>query len=517
MANSQARSKDIKTTGLVQKTESLALLSVLLLAVFLRLFRLGYQSLWIDEINAVLMAGKSIFKIIFAGDTTPPFIYLVNHLWQKLGTSDSMVRFPAAIFGVLSVYAAYKLAKALLGKKEAFLTAFIISISLYHIIYSQEAARPYTAFIFFSLISLYCLCQILNTNRNKYWAGFIIFNVFNLYTQLFAIFVLTSEIIIWLVFIFQRAIRKKGNYKSVINSMLKFGLGIIGIIVLSLPVSIQFISAAESELTPGRVVLNPIYYKNLLCRYGAGNGLQLFIYNFFFISGLISLFRGDKRKETGLLIFWLVFPFFLLSFMELKHFFHIRYVIFTYPAYIIIVSKGITNFLNSKYILPRKNALTAVILIIFASLSYLPLKLYYQMPARLTDWRGAARYIYDNAKDGAMVITNGVHDTLIKYYLEKETMQKKMQVISHDNILQNFRNLLLYNNDEVYYVGYGEDVGYGTDIFSLLAEEHFKNKEVFFSPVYAELGKRELIDWDGNSWVDVGVRGYRLVVYFNKN
>ena len=493
------------------------LVLILALATFLRFFRLGYQSLWIDEINCVIIAGKNIFKILFGGDTTPPFIYLVNHFWQKLGTSDFMVRFPSLVLGIISIWAVYKLARAFFSIKEALWSSFLVSISLYHIIYSQEAVRPYTAFLLFSLLSLYCLYQMFNTNQRKFWVGFIIFNILNLYTHNFSIFVLTEESIIWTIFILWSVFKKRNNYRWGINKMLKFCLTLTGVIILSLPISQQFLSATKYELAGGRVVLNPIYYKNLLCRYGAGNGLPLLVYNFFFIVGFLSLFKGDKRKEIGLLIFWLVFPFFVLSFLELKHFFHIRYVIFTYPAYIIIISKGITNFLNLKYNPHLKNVLTALVLIIFASLSYIPLKLYYQMPARLADWRGAANYISNTAKDGAKIITQGFQDNLIKYYLAKDPDTKKIEVISHHNDIYYFSDLLLNNSrQELYYVGYGgNDIGYGTDEFCLSAEKYFKQKMEFYSPVYSELVKRELIDGDGNSWVDVGVRGYRLVVYSN--
>jgi len=503
---------------IIIKKENMLILLILALAAFLRLFRLGHQSLWIDEINAVILAGKNIFKILFTGDTTPPFIYLVNHFWQKFGNSDFMVRFPSVIFGVLSIYTTYKLAKIFFGIKEALLSSFLMSISLYHVMYSQEAARPYTAFLLFSLLSLYCLYQMLNTNQRKYWLGFIVFNILNLYTHNFSIFVLAEEIIIWIIFILWSVFKKSNNYRWGINKMFKFFLAMIGILILSLPISMQFLAATRSELAGGRVVLNPIYYKNLLCRYGAGNGLAFFIYNFFFITGLLTFFKNDKRKEIFLLILWLIFPFFILSFLDLKHFFHIRYVIFTYPAYVIIVSKGITNFLDldMELLKPSKNVPLILIVIIFLGLSFTPLRLYYQMPARLTDWRGAADYIYNTAEDGAKVITQSCHDTLIKYYLAKRYNPKKIEVMPHNNNIYYFADILSNNyNQELYCVAYGEDIGYGTDEFSMLAERYFKHKAVFFSPVYLELVKRELIDGDGNSWLDIGVRGYRLVVYFN--
>lgn len=498
----------------MKRREGLAIGLILALAVFLRLFRLGQQSLWIDEINAVILSGKHIFKIIFTGDTTPPFIYLVNHFWQKFGNSDFMVRLPSVGFGLLSIYAAYKLAKAFFSRREALFSAFLISISLYHIIYSQEAARPYSAFMFFSLLSLYYLYQALNTNRRKYWSGFIIFNTLNLYTHNFAIFVLAEGIIISLIFNFHELIKGRDNYKKAANKIFKLLLAVTGILIFCLPISLQFLSAARSELAGGRLVFNLAYYKNLLCRYGAGNGLALFIYTFFFLCGLVSIFRGNRRKEAFLLIFCLAFPFFILSFMELKHFFHIRYVIFTYPLYIFIVSKGVSNIIDLK--LKHRRGLACAAIVTLALLSFIPLKLYYSIPARLSDWKGAADYIYNTSGGEARVITQQWHDNLVRYYLAKKPGSGAIEVVPHHNDLNYFSDILSRDsNRKLYYVGYGGDVGYGTDEFSMLAERSFSKKEAFFSPGYLELGKRELIDWDGNSWVNVGARGYRLVVYSN--
>lgn len=492
-----------------KKRESLIICMILILAAFLRLFRLGYQSLWIDEINAVILAGKNIYKIIFTGDPTPPFIYSVNHFWQKLGNSDFMVRMPSVILGVLSIYAIYKLARTFFGVKEALFSSFLISISLYHIIYSQEAARPYTALILFSLLSFYCLYQMFQAYQKKYAISFVIFSVLNFYTHYFAIFVLAIEAIIAVIFILQNIFKKKET-RSIIKQSFRFFSVMFWIFVFCLPYLYFFILATKSGLAEERAVFNPIYYKNLLCRYGAGNGLALFVYNLFFASGILSLARKDKIREILFLLIWLFLPFLMLSFLNLSHFFHIRYVIFTYPAYIVIVSKGITNILDMKLLKPLKKMALALIIIIFLGLSFIPLRLYYQMPARLGDWKGAIEYVYSKADDGAFIITNLFHNTLLQYYLNKKPIPGKIHIATHYNDERFFNDMLLHSaGRQLYYITSGND-----EIESV-AEAYFENKKLFFPPVYERLGKRELIDWDDTSWFSISEKRYRLVVYSN--
>ena len=56
-------------------------LLVLLLAVALRLFRLGVDSLWYDETVSVTLAGKDLATLVAhtAGDIHPPGYYLLLH------------------------------------------------------------------------------------------------------------------------------------------------------------------------------------------------------------------------------------------------------------------------------------------------------------------------------------------------------------------------------------------------------------------------------------------------------
>ncbi|MEM4723700.1 MAG: glycosyltransferase family 39 protein [Candidatus Hadarchaeum sp.] len=82
------------------------LISILLLALSLRLFRIEAQSLWNDEGTSVALAARDLGAITrgAANDIHPPLYYYVLHLWIKLfGNSELSVRSLSALLGTALV------------------------------------------------------------------------------------------------------------------------------------------------------------------------------------------------------------------------------------------------------------------------------------------------------------------------------------------------------------------------------------------------------------------------------
>ena len=139
-----------QTTIYFQNNSWIPLLILLIIAVSLRLPNLN-ESLWLDELwsthvklGNIILLGRQVLY-----DSHPPFYYLFMFSWIRLfGDSELSIRIPPLIFGVLSIFLTYKLALRFVGKKGAFLTAFLMSLTPVHIWYSQEA-RHYSAILFF--------------------------------------------------------------------------------------------------------------------------------------------------------------------------------------------------------------------------------------------------------------------------------------------------------------------------------------------------------------------------------
>jgi mannosyltransferase len=99
---------------------AILLLAITLLALALRLYRLGAQSLWYDEGVSVYLARMSLPQLTAwtADDIQPPLYYYLFHFWLLLfgqSSSEFVARFPSLFFGVLTVPLMYRTGRHLFG------------------------------------------------------------------------------------------------------------------------------------------------------------------------------------------------------------------------------------------------------------------------------------------------------------------------------------------------------------------------------------------------------------------
>lgn len=138
-------------------------ISVLLLAAALRLYRLDGQSLWADEGNSVALAGRGLAEITCgaAYDIHPPLYYYLLHFWVRLfGTSEFAVRSLSAVIGILLVCLTFLLGHRLFDSWVGLVAAFLSAISPFQVYYSQEA-RMYILLAALSALSIYFLLRFM--------------------------------------------------------------------------------------------------------------------------------------------------------------------------------------------------------------------------------------------------------------------------------------------------------------------------------------------------------------------
>jgi len=160
--------KKFLSVFLVQKRLVILLCVLLLLGATLRLYRLNYQSLWVDEVVTYLNSSGSFHQVLFLpmiNSNIPPLYYLVVNTAIKLDRHEWMVRLPSLIFGLLSILLIYFVVRNWLGKNIGLISALLMAISPFHIWYSQEA-RPYSLLIFLSLLSIFLLQQLIKNETN---------------------------------------------------------------------------------------------------------------------------------------------------------------------------------------------------------------------------------------------------------------------------------------------------------------------------------------------------------------
>ena len=145
-------------------------------------------SLWGDEGWAFTLAIKPIWQIIsiVAKDTSPPFYYLLLHVWMKIfGTSEAAIRSLSFLFFLLTVFTVYLIGKHLWDKKTGFLAALLAFSNPFLFTYAFEG-RMYALLLLTSTLSAYFFLK-------KQKLGFVLATVAALYTHHFSIFLVFWE------------------------------------------------------------------------------------------------------------------------------------------------------------------------------------------------------------------------------------------------------------------------------------------------------------------------------------
>jgi mannosyltransferase len=176
------------------------LAGVMLLALGLRLWGLGRQSLWLDEAFSVYVARADLESILRAKlDLHPPFYLLLLHAWMAVvGQSEFAVRLLSLVFDVGTVGLVYVLGHRVFSPAVGLLAAFLLALSPFHVYFAQEA-RAYALLCFLVLLSTLLFLRALGSNRWADWASFGVISLLALYTHYYAVFVLFTQGIYLLV------------------------------------------------------------------------------------------------------------------------------------------------------------------------------------------------------------------------------------------------------------------------------------------------------------------------------
>jgi uncharacterized membrane protein len=191
------------------------LLNTMLAATALRLFRLGALSLWFDEGATWTTSMRGTWSDAWAGEANhPPLWRLVTRAWVlAFGDSESSLRFPAAILGVVSVYLFHLLSRrltspALAPSRGGFRgvdagagawATGLAAAAAFWIQYAQEA-RPYSALLAESLGLHLLYLRWLDRGGRGTLAGYAALAAAALYTHYFAAWILLAHVlhVLWL-------------------------------------------------------------------------------------------------------------------------------------------------------------------------------------------------------------------------------------------------------------------------------------------------------------------------------
>lgn len=180
---------------------AIAILLLLTAATALRLYRLN-EGLWLDEIFTLLDYARLPFASIlttFESENQHILYSLLARLSiLAFGETAWALRLPAVLFGVGSIWVVYLLGLQVASRREALLSAALLTFSYHHVWFSQNA-RGYTGLLFWSLLSSLFFARGLAHGKRLDWLLFAISAALGMYTHLTMGFVIVGQFLTYLM------------------------------------------------------------------------------------------------------------------------------------------------------------------------------------------------------------------------------------------------------------------------------------------------------------------------------
>ena len=322
-----------------------------LLAFCLRVWRLDYQSLWRDEVDAVIFATRPLAEALAmftrVGDNGPLY-FLGLHGWINLaGSSEFAIRFPSAVFGVLAVLLTFQLGRMLISRQIGLIGALLMAVSPYHIWYSQEA-KMYALISFLAPFSLLMLLHALRGGRRWLWPLWAALMAAFLYVHLFAAMMLLVAFV-WLAVL-------TPLHRPRLSPAL--ALAALAIIAAGLPVARWLIPVALTPAETGYVRFSlgemiAILLRNFSMGLRPASGpWPVALFTILLVVGCAPLIvrpRGDAAGATwppargvALMLLYVITPLLAIWLVSLRRpTFTDRYLIIVLPAFFLLIASGI--------------------------------------------------------------------------------------------------------------------------------------------------------------------------------
>lgn len=309
------------------------MVSILLLAAFLRLYNLGYSDYQGDEIKALYLpdSGQNFFTFLM-DQRKGPLQFAVTYLLKLVDptyTNRFLMRLPFAIAGTLAVWAFYQLIKKLTNERVAFYASFFFATNGFLVAFSRIV--QYQSFvILFMILALDMFVLAWKTERYKIigiYLGFVFWAI-SLLSHYDGVFI--APLAFYVLLKWFKAQRAQFKSKTLVKHLI-LALGLSGGMLAAFYIPfVLTLSQATKDYWLGRVtgdvsdklssssylftVYQPIYVIHI---YTALTGLGIFYFVTQFIKHRwLEVFKYSSGfKNTVLAIVgWFIVP---AAFMEL--------------------------------------------------------------------------------------------------------------------------------------------------------------------------------------------------------
>jgi len=422
------------------KTILLALLPVglTLLAFGLRVYHLTYQSLWRDEVDALLFATRPLSELLATfrrpGENGPLFFLMLRPWIAAAGQSEFALRFPSALAGALAVPLAYVLTRRLAGRGPALATAALMALAPYLVWYGQEA-KMYALLTALVPLALWLTIEAAERGGWRRWITLYVVTSVCFYTHVLAALVVPLQAIWFLVLRggwggsethqAPGASEAPGAWWAILRAIRPWLAPVIYLFALVLPYLPLVWWQAVLWLSPTFETGHPFVplpemATVLVVAFSRGilpvqESLTLLPFVLALLAGALLWPGGDRRQESGgrrqesgdgrdrwrplvLLLTWLLFPVLAIYGVSLgMPIFADRYLIWIMPAFLALIGMGIVVLARGW----RPLALAALAAIMALNLA--DVAAHANQPIK-ADFRGAAAFVLPQLQKDDLVI-----------------------------------------------------------------------------------------------------------------
>ncbi len=396
---------------LLKKRITCLFILIFCVGVFLRLYNLGKQSLWLDEAYSVKMS-KNLITLWSeqVTDSSPPLYYSILHYWMNLfGENQFSLRLLSCIFGILLIPLIFITGTIVFNAEVGIYAALLTAISPNHIYYSQEV-RMYSLLSLLSLASFFFFYLSIKEKKNIYWVIYTFTTSICLYTHNYGIFLLFAEIFYYFFCIRQG---RRGTLK-------KFMFSQICILFLYLPRLVILSRQINLNMdpwikTPGLKDLGSTLLHFCLLSWrlpltvpiSAVLKIIIPVFILIFLMGIIK-----SKKESSFLLAYFFIPLAIAFAVSFKKSLYVpgRYDLLVFSAFCLIIAFGLFNFRNK---LIRLSLL--IIIIISTSIS---LYQYYSTYKKSNDML-VSNYVQTHFNKGDIIVATELSIIPLRYYWSK--------------------------------------------------------------------------------------------------
>jgi hypothetical protein len=341
---------EVSTIAPLSTVECISLAAVCAFAVILRLHHIT-RGLTLDELTTVIkfVDVHSLWTTLSTDDGFNNHLansLLVYFSQRLLGRSEWVLRLPAFLLGLTSLYAQWAFTRRLAGSALAVLATAGLAFSPAHIFWSVTA-RGYVGMLLFTLVSTSLYWQIL---QDPSWRKGLLFTVSNVLAIFFhpfaALVVLTQFVFLVHLAVRQTATGRSGDLLSVSSCR---------ILYLAFPAIVGMTFACYAFIVPEYILnilgarhgafhlLFPLEVLELLS-YGPARSVTLGWVLVVVMGGLCTVgWLAFRQKCPRAAHYWAwlgILPFLIV--MPLRPFFlGTRFFIFLLPFYLILVGAGL--------------------------------------------------------------------------------------------------------------------------------------------------------------------------------